>query len=111
MPQARPLDMAALSHQEGKEWETCGLYFRPRRLPLCPDADEIEPIYLRGMKTVSPDLFGVAPWAWLVVPLLCLLLVRILDRDSKMRASGLGLVATSLMIFSAVALTRWQDFI
>ena len=63
------------------------------------------------MKTVSPDLFGAAPWTWLLVPLFCLLLVRILDRDSKMRASGLGLIATSVMIFSAVALTRWQDFI
>lgn len=63
------------------------------------------------MKTVFPDLFDVAPSAWLLVPLFCLLLVHILDRDSKVRASGLGLIATSLMIFSAVALTRWQHFI
>ena len=63
------------------------------------------------MKTVSPDIFGIPSWGWLLVPLACLLLIRILDRNSTLRASGLGLVATSLMIFGAVALTRWQHFI
>lgn len=63
------------------------------------------------MKTVSPDLFGISPLAWLMLPLFLLLLSRTMDRNGKVRGSGMGMVAASLVIFGAVALTRSHHFI
>ncbi|MGX9854938.1 hypothetical protein ACR03S_05795 [Limimaricola variabilis] len=63
------------------------------------------------MKSVSPELFDLPSWAWILLPIVVLLLAGLMDRNGRMRASGLGLIATSLVIFGAVALTRWSHFV
>ncbi|WPY94837.1 hypothetical protein T8T21_01550 [Limimaricola variabilis] len=63
------------------------------------------------MKSVSPELFDLPSWAWILLPIVVLLLASLMDRNGRMRGSGLGLIATSLVIFGAVALTRWSHFV
>lgn len=56
------------------------------------------------MKTVSPDLFYVAPWAWLVVPALCLLLIQFADQTGSWRDSVVRTASNTLLVAGFVTL-------
>ena len=60
------------------------------------------------MKTVSPDLFGISPWAWLLVPVLCFLLVHYAEqtgswRDAVMRIASSTLIAAVCLVLLLLA--------